>query len=195
MQLFTNHTLESAPEGARETVAAMQKSIGFLPNLIGTMAGAPSLVKAYAAVAAAFGETSLSAVEQQVVLLTVSELNECRYCMAAHSGLAKAAGISESDLEALRGGRTLETSKLEALRLFTRAMVESRGWASEQDIDAFLAAGFTATQILEVIVGIAMKTMSNFTNHVANVPLDPQLKAFEWQPAPLVEEPAAIAVG
>ncbi len=196
MQLFTSHTLESAPESARETVAAMQKAIGFLPNLIGTMAGAPSLVKAYAAVASAFGDTSLSAVEQQVVLLTVSELNECRYCMAAHSGLAKAAGIPESDLEALRSGRTLETPKLETLRSFTRAMVDSRGRVSEQDIDAFVAAGFTATQILEVVVGIAMKTMSNFTNHIADVPLDSQFEAFEWQPAsPLPEEPVTLAVG
>ena len=195
MKLFINHTLESAPEGSRETIAATQKAIGFLPNLYGTMAGAPSLLNAYSAVASAFGETSLSSVEQQVVALTISELNECRYCMAAHSGLATAAGISESDLAALRSGRTLETPKLEALRSFTRSMVESRGWVSEKDIDAFLVAGFTTTQILEVIVGIAMKTMSNFTNHIADVPLDSQFEAFEWQPAALPKAPVALTVG
>ena len=128
--------------------------------------------------------------------MTTMNANECRYCMAAHSGLATAAGIPESDLEALRTGRTLETPKLETLRSFTRAMVESRGWASEQDIDAFLAAGFAPAQILEVIVGITMKTMSNFTNHVATVPLDPQFEAFEWRPASQLEEdPVSLAVG
>ncbi len=129
------------------------------------------------------------------MLLSVSELNECSYCMAAHSGLATAASIPEPDLAALRGGRTLETPKLEALRSFTRTMVESRGWASEQDIDEFLAAGFTPDQILEIIVGIAMKTMSNFTNHVADIPLDSQFKAFEWQPASAPESAIPLAVG
>ncbi len=73
------------------------------------------------------------------------------------------------------------------------------GWSqavSEAEIEAFLASGFEAAHVLEVIVGIAMKTMSNFTNHVANVPLDPQFRAFEWQPAsPLPEEPVTLAVG
>ena len=188
---FTIHTTESAPEAAKETLAAAEKAYGFVPNLMGVMAEAPSLVKSYFTVSKEFAASSLTPIEQQVVALSVSHSNECRYCMAAHSGLAKMAGIPDSELDALRMGRALEHPKLEALRKFTRAVVERRGWVSEAKIDAFLAAGFDRSHILEVIVGIAMKTMSNYTDHITSIPLDRPFQAFEWEPA---EEEGSLAV-
>ena len=189
---FTIHTSETAPEAARETLAEATKAYGFLPNLMGAMAAAPGLVDSYFMVSKAFASGALTPIEQQVVALTVSHSNECRYCMAAHSGLAKMAAIPDSELEALRTGRALEHPKLEALRLFTRAMVDSRGHVSDTDIDAFLAAGFDSAHVLEVIVGIGMKTMSNYTNHVAHIPLDRQFGSFEWKPDAPVEAAAGL---
>lgn len=189
---FTIHTPESAPEAAKKTLAEATKAYGFLPNLMGAMAAVPGLVNSYFKVSKAVASGSLTPIEQQVVALTVSHSNQCSYCMAAHSGLARMAAIPDSELEALRTGRALEHPKLEALRLFTRTMVEKRGHVSDAEIEAFLAAGFDAAQVLEVIVGIGMKTMSNYTNHIAHIPLDRQFQAFEWKPEAPAEVPAGV---
>ncbi|MBI4539381.1 MAG: carboxymuconolactone decarboxylase family protein [Gemmatimonadetes bacterium] len=183
MSEFTIHTIESAPAGSRETVQAIQQKFGFVPNLIGELAAAPSAVKAYATLGQLLEQTSLTTVEQQLVLLTVSVANGCRYCVAAHSGGLKAAGLGADQIEAAREGRMLADPQLQALQRFTLAVVETRGHVDEVDLRAFLDAGYRKDQILEVLVGVAMKTLSNYTNHIARTPLDRQLEAFAWEPA------------
>ena len=187
MMDFTIHTLESAPEAAKETLAIAKKRYTFVPNLMATMAEAPSLLRAYAAVGDEFEKTSLTPVEQQVVILTVSRRHECHYCMAAHSMAAQMAGLPESELEALRSGQPLGNPRFEALRSFTNAMVENRGWVSEEKIASFLKDGFTQAQVLEVILGIAFKTLSNYTNHVGHTPLDKPFASFAWKSSDTVK--------
>ena len=179
----TLHTLESAPEAAKETLTTAKKRYGFVPNLMAAMAESPVLLRAYWEVGNEFAKSSLTPVEQQVVILTVSERHECDYCMAAHSMVAQNAGLPASELEALRSGRPLTDAKLEALRTFTSAMVESRGWTTPEQVAQFLAAGFSRGQVLEVILGIAYKTLSNYTNHVVHTPLDQAFESFAWEPA------------
>ena len=112
MTHFTLHTLDSVPKGARETLSAAQKRYGFVPNLMAAMAEAPPLLRSYAAVGEEFAKGTLTPIEQQVVILTVSRRHECDYCMAAHSGTAKMAGLPEDELEALRTGRVLRNPRL-----------------------------------------------------------------------------------
>ena len=183
MMDFTLHTPDSAPEGSKETLSAAKKHYGFVPNLMGVLAEAPAAVKAYALLSDAFASSSLSPVEQQVVTLSVSHVNGCSYCMGAHSAVAKLAGMPDTEVEALREGRLLSDPKLEGLRKFTGILLEKRGLASPEDVDEFLAAGYTKAQVLEVIVGVSFKTLSNYTNHLADTPLDRQFKAFEWEQA------------
>ncbi len=180
---FTIHTIDSAPEASKDLLGAAQAKYGFVPNLLGEMADAPSMLKAYMTVGDALESSSLTPQEQQVLILTVSYLNECAYCMTAHSAAAKMVGLPEGEISALRKGQPLSTAKLEALRTFATILVEKRGWASEEDVAAFLAAGYTQAHILEVIVGVAFKTLSNFTNHLANTPIDKQFARFAWEPA------------
>ncbi len=181
---LTIHTKDSAPEASKDLLEIVQaKNNGFIPYLLGEMAEAPSLLKAYMTVGEALEASSLTAQEQQVVILTVSYLNECSYCMTAHSAVAKMVGLPDDEIDALREGQPMSDAKLEALRTFTGILVEKRGWASDEDIAAFLTAGYTRAQVLEVILGIAFKTMSNFTNHVADTPLDKQLAPSTWEPA------------
>ena len=85
------------------------------------------------------------------------------------------------DIEALRTGAKLANSRHEELRRFTRALIRSQGKIVEADLDAFLAAGYTPQQALEVVLGIAIKTMSNYTNSIAGTPLDKVVKSYEWQ--------------
>ena len=180
MPKYTIHTIESAPEGSRDTMRAIHKKFGFLPNLIGELAAAPSAVKAYATLSQLVEQTSFTPVEQQLILLTVSSANGCDYCVAAHSAGLHAAELPRDQIDAARRTRPLADGKLEALRRFARAVVETRGHVDEAGLRAFLDAGYTKEQVFELLVGVAMKTLSNYTNHIAETPLDEQLEAFAW---------------
>jgi uncharacterized peroxidase-related enzyme len=177
---FEIHTEEQAPEEARSMLEKVREAYGFVPNLMGVLAEAPAALESYLALGQAFGKTSFTPVEQQVLLLSVSRFNGCTYCMAAHSAAATMAGMEDETLRALRKGRDLTDPHLEALRRFTTVVQESRGEPSRDEIKAFLAQGFTRAQVLEVLVGVAMKTLSNYTNHLANTPLDEAFADFRW---------------
>lgn len=183
MSGFQVHDAESAPEGGKEAIDAAKQAFGFTPNLIGVMSEAPALAKAYLSVGQHFGETSLSPQEQQIVLVAVSRENGCEYCVAAHSTVGAGAGISEADLEALRGGASLADPRHEALRVFATRVIEKRGWVDESDLEAFFAAGFEKRHVLEVVLGVGMKTLSNYTNHVAHTPLDRAFEKRRWESA------------
>ena len=181
MSRFPVHTIDSAPPAARGSLEGAQQAFGFVPNLLGVLAAAPSALAAYLRVSTALRVSSLSAIEQQVVLLAVSAEHECEYCMSAHSAIAASVEMPPEVLDALRHGQPLPDARLETLRQTTEAMVKARGWLTQDQVDQFLAAGFTPPQLLEVIVGVAQKTISNYTNHLAATPLDPQFAAFEWR--------------
>ena len=183
MSQYPLHTVASAPDKAKVALGQVEKSLGFVPNLFATFANAPALLEGYLAVSAAFGRTSFSATEQQVVAITVSTTNNCHYCVAAHSVLAAGAKVPAEVIEALRSGAPLADTKLEALRAFTRAIVESRGWPTEAQVAAFHAAGYSPNQALEVILGVGLKTISNYVNHLAQTPLDQAFAPAAWSEA------------
>jgi len=143
MTEFNLHTLETAPEGSKEILSGALKQNGFIPNLYGMMAESPELLKAYTQMALLFNETSLSPVEKNIVWLTVSQSNSCHYCMSIHSMVAKMFKLPDDMIESLRSNLPLEDVKLETLRQFTTLLVEKSGGAQKEDIETFIAAGFT----------------------------------------------------
>ena len=177
---FTIHTLETAPDSSKEALAHAQETFGFIPNLEGILAEAPALLKGSMTLWDLFETTSFTPIERQVIYLTANYENSCSYCMAAHSGLAKMTGMSEKNIEALRNGTPMPEPKLQALRHFTQQMVKARGWVEDSEIEAFMAAGYSKQQVLEVILGLAIKVMHNYTNHIAKTPLDRQFKPNIW---------------
>jgi len=179
---FTTHTPETATDEGREVLEKAKAKFGFIPNLLGNMAEAPATAKAYLALGDLLGETSFSATEQQVILLAVSRFNECTYCIGAHSAAALMQKVPADVVESIRNDEAVADPKLEALRRFTTLVVEQRGWLSDEDTGQFLAAGYNRQQILEVVLGIAMKTISNYTNHFADTELDEAFAAHAWQP-------------
>jgi alkylhydroperoxidase family enzyme len=100
--------------------------------------------------------------------------------MAAHSGLAETCMLP-TDINALRNGKILAEPKLQALRKFTQHMIEARGWVDDQEIEEFLNAGYTKQHLLEVILGIALKVIHNYTNHIARTPLDREFQPYAWE--------------
>ncbi len=180
MTTFPVHSSETAPEGSKPILAAAQKKFGFVPNLFRVMAEAPAAGEAYMAVMDIFESSSLSDAEKQTILLSVSFVNECDYCMAAHTKVASMKGVPAEIIEALRSGATLPDTKLDALAVLTRSIVETRGWPIEAAKEAFFAAGYGASEYLEVIVGVTVKTLSNYVNHAADTPLDNAFEEHKW---------------
>ena len=177
---FKVHNLDSPSADATQVLERAQATFGMVPNLIGILAEAPSAANAYLDLHEAFAASSLTPVEQQVVLLTTSFENGCSYCMAAESAVAAMMETDPAVIEALREGRPLPDDRLDALGRFTREVVAQRGWVSEQEVDRFLAAGFTRSKILEVVLGVTKKTLSNYANHIADTPLDPAFDGQAW---------------
>ena len=178
---FTIHTHETAPAASKPVLDKLQKAIGFVPGLYGVLAEAPKAIEAYDTLSRLFRSTSLTTTEQHVVLLTINYENDCGYCMPAHTGLAKMDGVPDDVIEALRNGTPIADPKLQALRTFTVHVVNKRGWLADADVQTFVDAGYTQQQILEVIVGMSYKVISNYTNHIAETPVDVAFKKFAWQ--------------
>lgn len=179
---FPVHTRDTAPQRSKATLAQVEKAFGFVPNLAGMLAESPAALEGYLAVAAAFGRSGLSKTEQQVVLLTASVENECQYCVAAHTAIAAGDGVPAEVVAAVRSAAPIGDPKLEALRRFAQAVVERRGWV-EDELPAFLAAGYTRANALDVITGVTQKTLSNYANHIAATPVDPPFRPHAWTPA------------
>ncbi len=180
MTTYKIHNENTASTPAADLLKKAKEKYGFVPNLLGTMAESPALLKAYMTLAGIFDETSFSATEKQIVLLAVSLTNNCGYCMAAHSAIAGMQGVPEDVIKALRENIPIKDDKLEALRRLAQSMAETRGYPSENTVKNFLDAGYTQAQLLEVVLGVGVKTLSNYTNSIAKTPLDEAFKPAEW---------------
>ena len=180
MTTFTIHTPESAPAESKQQLESTQQRKGLIPNLYGVLAEAPIALEAYETLGSLLMRSSFTPTERHVVWFTINAYHDCHYCMAAHTLLAKGEKVSEDVIETARAVRSYEDPKLEALRVFTLNLVENRGWASPEDLEAFLAAGFTKQNVLEIVVVIAHKVLSNYTNHIVDTPVDDAFKRFTW---------------
>ena len=181
MTNFKVLTADTAPSQAKELLQNTEKNFGFLPNLIGVLANSPALTEAYLTVAGIFAKSGLNATEQQIVLLTVSHYHECCYCMAAHTAIAGMQNVDNEIIQAIRDNQPLKDQKLQVLRQLTHSLVDNRGWVSETEVQAFLDAGYQQSHLLDILVGVAQKTMSNFTNHIASTPLDDAFEEVAWK--------------
>jgi len=183
MSTFPIHTLETAPEKSKPLLENSVKSFGMIPGLHGALAEAPGLLEAYQLLHKLFTESSFDKDEQTVVWQTINVEHECHYCVPAHTGIAHMMKVDPAITEALRNRTAMPTEKLQALHELTLSMVRKRGHVSEQELEAFFAAGYTKRQVLEIILGLSQKVISNYTNHLAETPVDDAFKKYAWQPA------------
>ena len=181
MTTFPRHTAETAPEAAKERLIASEKAYGFLPGLYQVMADAPQLLETYQRTHEAFVSTSFDNTELTVVWQSINVEHACHYCVPAHTGIAKSMKVSDEVIDALRDETALPDDKLEALRTFTLKMMRQHGNLSEEDVKTFLDAGYQQRHVLEVILGLAQKVMSNYTNHLAETPVDKPFEKFSWE--------------
>lgn len=179
---FTAHTIETAPSESRPLLENSNRSFGRIPGLHAVMAEAPALLEGYQELHRLFSqETSFEKDELTVVWMAINVEHACHYCVPAHTGIARMMKVDDTIIEALRNETPLPNQRLEALRDFTLQVVRQRGDVSNTQVAAFLDAGFTRRQILEVVLGVSQKVMSNYVNHMANTPVDAPMQAFAWK--------------
>jgi AhpD family alkylhydroperoxidase len=135
-------------------------------------------------------EDGFTAQERNIAYIAIIYENECTYCMAGHTNLSRMAKVEPEAIAAVREGHPIADPKLEALRRFAAKVTRNRGVVSEADVSAFKAAGYDNRAVLDVVVLAATKLISNYTNYLAQTPLDAFMKGAEWS-APGKLEPAA----
>ncbi|NVD08649.1 carboxymuconolactone decarboxylase family protein [Vibrio sp. JPW-9-11-11] len=177
---FIAYTAQNAPQESRDILAGAEKQMGAIPGLLARLAASPQTLIGYNQLHQQFANSSLDAEELTVVWQTINVEHECHYCVPAHTAIANSMKVDPQLTEALRNRSPMPTPKLQALQDFTLSMVRKRGDVSEQDVAAFFAAGYGQQQILEVILGLAQKVISNYVNRVAKTPLDKMFQPYVW---------------
>lgn len=170
---FDIYTTENAPEESKPLLNAAKNNFGFVPNLLGEFAESPAVLEGYLKLNEIIGKTEFTPKEQQLAILAVSIENNCHYCSAVHSTILRnQLNVDDQIVDAVRNGDTLADKKLSALVNYVRKTVADRGFVDESNLQVFLNAGYSKRQALEVNLIIALKTISNYTNHLASTPLD-----------------------
>jgi len=174
------HTIDSAPEGSKQSLETLYQAFGLIPNLAATMASSPALVNTFVAAFGQFAGAGFTGAERQVLLLSNAVANTSSWPVAFHSTAALSEGVSAGDVEAIRAGRLPSDQRLATLSAVTRRLIETRGHIDDADVKAFTAAGFDELQLLAVITGVAISAMANYTSNVARPELEPPFQAQAW---------------
>ncbi|MBA6327766.1 carboxymuconolactone decarboxylase family protein [Colwellia sp. MB02u-6] len=181
MTTLTTHTIESAPEASKALLEKSVSAYGMLPNLHGVLASSPSLLSAYQTLHELFANSSFDAEELTVVWQGINVEHGCTYCVPAHTGIAHSMKVNPNLTQALRDQQAMPTAKLQALLDMTLIIVRNRGNVTNEELAAFYAAGYGEQQLLEIILGLSQKVISNYTNHIAETPVDDAFKPFAWE--------------
>ena len=170
----------SAQGAQKEILDRAVQQVGFLPNMYANMANAPAVLSTYLHGYSLFRtESGLSPAEQEVVFLAISQVNGCNYCTAAHSMLAdKKSGVPAAVLNAIRRGEPVPDARLAALHRLSTEMVKTQGRPSAETVETFLSLGFSERDVLYIVLAIAVKTLSNFSNHAFATPVDEVFAAY-----------------
>jgi AhpD family alkylhydroperoxidase len=180
--VFVDHTTETAPDAAR-TLAATEKRLGYLPAAVARLAEAPLLLDGFLKLSAMFEATSLDPLARETLVMTIATRNGCHVCVAMHTARLGQLGADPAVTAALRADKPLPDERLQAVRDFTHTVLDTAGDVPGGALSAFLAAGFTRRQALEVVLGIGTYTMSTLANRLTGAPLDGPLTEFAWVPA------------
>lgn len=170
MTKFKVPTHEQVSPGNKEIFENLKKNIGFVPNIYATYAYSEHALGRYMAFAG--GKTSFNNKEKEIINLVVSQVNDCTYCLAAHTAGGKMNGFSDEQLIEIRKGSATFDKKLNALAQLTRNITENRGETDEEVLNSFFEAGYDKGNLVDLIVAIGEKTITNLLHKVTNIPID-----------------------
>ncbi|NYH16266.1 carboxymuconolactone decarboxylase family protein [Paraburkholderia bryophila] len=180
MSTFQVHTLDSAPEQSRPVLQQLQQTFGFIPNIAGAMAESPVLIGAFINLFQKVHSGTFSEAQIQTLLLTNAVTNACSWAVAFHTALALNEGLTPADVEAIRAGRAPADRQHAALSTLAKTAIEKRGHLGDQDVSAFLEAGFRRDQVLELLAVTAASTITNYVGSITQPPLETQFQVHAW---------------
>ena len=181
MTTYQIHTVASAPEKSKPALEQLQQVFGVLPNIAAVIGNSPKLVNSLVGVFQQVHSSSLSEQEIQIVLLADAVANSCTYAVAFHTALALQQGVSAEYTNAIREHRVPADKRFAALSTLAKTLIGKRGHLSGQELDSFIAAGFTREQVLEVIAIVAASTITNYSGTITNPPLEDAFVQHAWQ--------------
>ncbi len=162
---------DQATGQAHKLLQGVQSKLGFAPNIMKTMANSPAVLQGYLDFSNALSKGNLSPKLREQIALAVSEVNDCQYCLAAHSAIGRSVGLSEETIVDSRRGESPDTKEATILA-FTRNVVENRGWVSDEEVDKLRKVDFSQGNIVELIANISLALFTNYFNHVAQTEVD-----------------------
>lgn len=174
------HDLGNANPAAQAVLEKVKEHYQFVPNALGALAESPESVLAYLALDELVHQNSLTDEQRHIVFLAITSEYDCSYCVAAHTAFAQMGKVDEQIVQNLREGKPLSDPKLEALRKFSVALVQSGCQVSEDEINEFLGHGYSRRNILDIITMMANKLIAIFANRIMGTDLDEMLKPAEW---------------
>jgi AhpD family alkylhydroperoxidase len=180
MTRFPLLTLESAPEASKPALKQLEATFGMIPNLIAAMANSPVLINSLVGLFGRVHGGSFTEPQVQTVLLTDAVTNECAWAVAFHTALGLKAGLDPADVEAIRERRLPKDGKHAALSFLAKTLIEKRGRLDDEDVDRFIAGGFSKDLALEVIGIVAASTITNYTGSVTKPPLEAPFQTHAW---------------
>ena len=163
-------TQDAAPK-AKDLLNAVQAKIGMTPNLMKTLANSPAALEAYLNFSGALATGVLNAKFREQIALTVAQANSCQYCLSAHTTIGKMTGLKPDDLAQSRQAHSADP-KIDAGLQFAQKLVVQRGLATDGDLAAIRANGYTEAEITEIIAHVALNIFTNYFNHVAQTEVD-----------------------
>lgn len=170
---FIAYDLETAPQGSLEGLRFLNERYKMIPNVAKVVAESPLAVNTVARLAGSIDkESTFSPLELQVVYLSVSRERKCSYCVAAHSAMCQMNGLDVETIESLSVGGSVADKRLQVLSAFAGKLAAKEGNVTEEEIGVFLQAGYSRAQIFEILVAMALKTITNFSNHLVETPID-----------------------
>jgi AhpD family alkylhydroperoxidase len=178
---YPTYTIASAPENSKPALEQLQKAFGVLPNIAAVIANSPKLINSLVGVFQQVHSSSFTEQEIQIVLLTDAVVNSCTYAVAFHTTLALQARVNSEETDAIRERRAPSDRRFAALSTLARTPIEKRGHVSEQELNSFIAAGFTQEQVLEVVAIVAASTITNYAGTIADPPLEDPFRRYAWR--------------
>jgi uncharacterized peroxidase-related enzyme len=171
-RLPTPASIEVSPAAAQPLLHAVERQLGVVPNLFRVVGNSPAALEGYLGLNGALGKGELEAATRERIALAVAEANGCDYCLSAHTYLGKnLAKLSEAEIAANRDGSSTDSKAAAAVR-FAVKLVKARGHVADADVQAVKKAGYNDAQVIEIVLHVALNTLTNYVNEVAKTEID-----------------------
>lgn len=165
-------TVEQTPSASLPLLEAVHKQLGVVPNLMKLVGHSPAALEGYLSLNGALAKGRLGAKTGERIALAVAELNGCGYCLSAHSYLGShLAKLDAAELDANRQGESADPKAAAALRFATQ-VIARRGHVADEELAAVQAAGYSEAEVLEIVVHVALNTLTNYVNNAARTDID-----------------------